>query len=300
MSITATFFTAIIRYWFKRNFPSNAAGMEQRDQKRPYLNVDSDQVQTIANAESAGHPRSLALRIVPIAVLVLGLLAAYGLGWHRYVSLSWLADQHGMLLDMVARYPVISAAVFFVVYVVVVALSVPAATVLTIVAGFLFGWLAGGVIVVLAATLGSSILFAGARTVFGDILRRRAGPFLSRFDAGFTRNAFSYLLVLRLAPVFPFFVVNIAPAFFGVSLRTFALATFVGIIPGTFAYAWLGCGFEQAMGDAAEQGRPLLLSDFLTPELTIAFMALAVIAALPLLVQFVREKRQAAGDRGKD
>ncbi|URK88718.1 hypothetical protein LP421_17405 [Rhizobium sp. RCAM05350] len=105
MSITATFFTTIIRYWFKRDFPSNAAGMEQRDQKSPYLDVGSDQVQTIANAESAGHPPSLALRIVPLAVLVLGLLAAYGLGWHRYVSLSWLADQHGMLLDMVARYP---------------------------------------------------------------------------------------------------------------------------------------------------------------------------------------------------
>jgi uncharacterized membrane protein YdjX (TVP38/TMEM64 family) len=297
--ITTTFFTAIIRYWFERGFPSNAAAMRQDDQKRRYPIADSGPVKTIEDDDPAGQT-PLALRIIPLAVLVLGFLAAYGLGWHRYVSLSWLADQHTMLLDMVARHPVMAAAMFFTVYVVVVALSVPAATVLTIVAGFLFGWLAGGIIVVAAATLGSCILFAGARTVFGDILRRRAGPFLSRFADGFTRNAFSYLLVLRLAPVFPFFVVNIAPAFFGVSLRTFALATVVGIVPGTFAYAWLGGGFEQAISDAEDRGQPLLLSDFLTPKLSLAFMVLAVIAALPLLVQFIREKRQAAGDRGKD
>lgn len=299
-SITATFFTAIIRYWFRQRFPSNAAAMKQDDQKRRHLNVESHRIAPVASAEATEPAQPLVLRVLPLVLLALGLAAAYGLGWHRYVSLTWLADQREMLLDMVARHPLKAAALFFVVYVVVVALSIPAASVLTIFAGFLFGWLTGGVIVVAAATVGSCILFAGARTVFGDILRRRAGPFLNRFSEGFSRNAFSYLLVLRLAPVFPFFVVNIAPAFFAVSLRTFALATVVGIIPGTFAYTWLGCGFEQAIGDAMDEGRPLLLSDFLTPELTFAFMALAFIAALPLLVQFVREKRQAADDRGKD
>ncbi|MBP1858121.1 TVP38/TMEM64 family protein [Rhizobium herbae] len=253
-----------------------------------------------ANAETAEHAQPVVLRLMPLVLLALGLAAAYGLGWHRYVSLGWLADQRAVLMDMVARYPLKAAALFFIVYVVVVALSVPAASVLTIFAGFLFGWLMGGVIVVIAATIGSCILFAGARTVFGDILRRRAGPFLSRFSDGFTRNAFGYLLVLRLAPVFPFFVVNIAPAFFPVSLRTFAFATVIGIMPGTFAYTWLGRGCEQVIGTAAQEGRLLMLSDFLTRELSFAFSALAVIAALPLIVQFVREKRQAAGNVGKD
>ncbi|CAN7280316.1 TVP38/TMEM64 family protein [Rhizobium sp. LjRoot98] len=272
--------------------------MEQNERERQQLTVEGGQETTAGDKVPGGPP--LALRIAPLLVLAAGLALAYGLGWHRYVSLGWLADQREVLLDMVARHPVRAVVLFFAVYAAVVALSVPAASVLTIFAGFLFGWLAGGIIVVIAATIGSCLLFAGARTVFGDILRRRAGPFLKRFSAGFSRNAFSYLLVLRLAPMFPFFVVNIAPAFFAVSLRTFALATVVGIIPGTFAYTWLGCGFEEAIGEAAEHGRALRLSDFLTPKLTVAFMALAVIAALPLLVQFAREKRQAAGDRGQD
>ncbi len=266
--------------------------MEHNDHKRPQPGV------TAGEGQPAGQP--LVLRLAPLFVLAAGLALAYGLGWHRYLTLGWLADQREVLLDMVARHPVRAVVLFFAVYAAIVALSVPAASVLTIFAGFLFGWLPGGIIVVIAATAGSCLLFAGARTVFGDTLRRRAGPFLNRFSAGFSRNAFSYLLILRLAPVFPFFVVNIAPAFFAISLRTFALATVVGIIPGTFVYTWLGCGFEEAIGDAAAYGRPLQLGDFLTPKLTVAFMALAVIAALPLLVQFAREKRQAAGDRGQD
>ncbi|WP_099050736.1 TVP38/TMEM64 family protein [Pararhizobium polonicum] len=274
--------------------------MKRDDQERRHPDVGSHRGATPAKDEPAGHAPPLALRIMPLVLFALGLAVAYGLGWHRYLTLTWLADQREVLLDMVARYPLKSAALFFIVYVAVVALSVPAATVLTIFAGFLFGWLTGGIIVLAAATAGSCILFAGARTVFGDILRRRAGPFLCRFSEGFNRNAFSYLLVLRLAPVFPFFVVNIAPAFFGVSMRTFVLATVIGIIPATFVYSWLGCGFEQVIGDVAKEGRPLRLADCLTPELTLAFTALAVIAALPLLVQFVREKRQAAGDGGKD
>jgi uncharacterized membrane protein YdjX (TVP38/TMEM64 family) len=272
--------------------------MKPSKRKRQDLTVQGRRETTEGEAEPAGPP--LMLRAAPLLVLAAGLVLAYGLGWHRYVTLGWLADQREMLLDMVAHYPLRSGSLFFLVYAAVVALSVPAASVLTIFAGFLFGWLAGGVIVVIAATAGSCLLFAGARTVFGDVLRRRAGPFLNRFSAGFSRNAFSYLLVLRLAPVFPFFVVNIAPAFFAVSLRTFALATVVGIIPGTFVFTWLGCGFEEAIGDAAGHGRTLHLSDFLTPKLTLAFMALALIAALPLLVQFAREKRQAVGDRDKD
>jgi uncharacterized membrane protein YdjX (TVP38/TMEM64 family) len=272
--------------------------MKRNERERQLPRVESRGETTAGESEPAGP--SLLLRVAPLFVLAAGLALAYGLGWHRYVTLGWLADQREMLLGMVAQHPLRSASLFFVVYAAVVALSVPAASVLTIFAGFLFGWLTGGIIVVIAATIGSCLLFAGARTVFGDVLRRRAGPFLKRFAAGFSRNAFSYLLVLRLAPMFPFFIVNIAPAFFAVSLRTFALATVVGIIPGTFAYTWLGCGFEEVIGEAAEHGRSLQLSDFLTPKLTFAFMALALIAALPLLVQFAREKRQAAGDRGQD
>lgn len=247
-----------------------------------------------AGANGPQPAPSLAFRVTPLFLLIAGLGAAYGLGLHTYVSLDWLVDQRQILHDFVSAYPLRAAALFFLVYVAVVALSIPAASVLTIFSGFLFGWLGGGLLVVAAATVGSCLLFAAAHTAFGDILRQRAGPFLGRFAAGFSKNAFGYLLVLRLAPIFPFFVVNIAPAFFSVSLRTFAAATIVGIIPGTFVYAWLGRGCERIIEDAAMKEKPLMLSDFLVPEMTFALMALAVIAALPLIVQVVREKRRSA------
>ena len=254
---------------------------------------------TEGEAEPAGPP--LMLRAAPLLVLAAGLVLAYGLGWHRYVTLGWLADQREMLLDMVAHYPLRSGSLFFLVYAAVVALSVPAASVLTIFAGFLFGWLAGGVIVVIAATAGSCLLFAGARTVFGDVLRRRgrtvSQPVFCRLQPQ-CASAICWFFAWRRS--FPSSSSISPPAFFAVSLRTFALATVVGIIPGTFVFTWLGCGFEEAIGDAAGHGRTLHLSDFLTPKLTLAFMALALIAALPLLVQFAREKRQAVGDRDKD
>ena len=176
--------------------------MEHNERDRRQLTVEGRR-QTISGERETGGA-SLVLRVALLLVLAAGLALAYGLGWHRYVTLGWLVDQREVLLDMVARHPVRAVVLFFAVYAAVVALSVPAASVLTIFAGFLFGWLTGGIIVVIAATIGSCLLFAGARTVFGDILKRRAGPFLKRFSEGFSRNAFSYLLVLRLAPMFPF------------------------------------------------------------------------------------------------
>ena len=260
--------------------------------------MDRQQEAIATKSGQAQRTPPLALRALPLVLIVFGLAGAYAFDLHLYVSLGWLADQRQALLDFVALHSAGAAALFFVVYVAVVALCVPAASVLTIFAGFLFGWLAGGLLVVAAATFGSCLLFAAARSMFGDVLRQRAGPFLARFSEGFASHAFGYLLVLRLVPLFPFFIVNIAPAFFSVSLRSFAAATLVGIIPGTFVYAWLGRSFEQFIGDAALQGRPLALADFLTPQLTLAFTALAAIAALPLVVQAVRERKAAsrAGD----
>ena len=126
------------------------------------------------------------------------------------------------------------------------ALSFPAAAILTIFSGFLFGWLPGTVFAMLGATGGATLLFLAARTAFGGFLRERVGGFAARLSDGFARDAFSYLLVLRLAPFIPFFVVNIAPALFNVRLRTFVLATVIGILPGASpipgsAAGWTAC-----------------------------------------------------------
>lgn len=241
--------------------------------------------------------RPFVVRGLCLVLMLAGLATAYFFDLHHALSLKALATHRDMLLDLVASHPLLSGAAFMLLYAAVVALSFPAASGLTIFAGFLFGWIAGGTMVVIAATLGACILFVAARTVFGDVLRRRAGPFLGRFADGFQRNAFHYLLVLRLAPIFPFFIVNIAPAFFDVRLKTFAVTTFLGIMPATFIYAYLGSSLDDVISEAAAAGRPLKLKAFVTPELTLTLAGLALVAALPLIVQFVRDRRSRADEK---
>src|SRR5262249_27008746 len=143
-----------------------------------------------------------------------------------------------------ADHLVLALAIYLCAYAGVVTLSLPGATILTLAGGCMFGASLATGVTVIAATIGATLLFLAARTAFADLLRQRAGPWLTRLRDGFQENAFSYLLFLRLVPAFPFFVVNLVPAFFGMRLQSFVLATFIGIIPGTLVYASVGAGLQ--------------------------------------------------------
>ena len=237
---------------------------------------------------NAGRPATWK-RFLPLGVIVAGLAAGYAAGLQDYLSISVLAEQRDALKSLVAAYPVASALGYFVLYALAVAFAFPAASILTIFAGFVFGWFIAGTLTVFAATLGATAIFLAARSAFGDVLRKRAGPFASRLADGFAEDAFGYLLVLRLAPVFPFLIINIAPAFFDIKLRTYVAATFLGIIPGTFAYCWLGQGLDSVVVAAA--GRDISVSDLVTPDITIAFLGLAIVAAIPTIVRKFKTRR---------
>ncbi|MCA1405513.1 TVP38/TMEM64 family protein [Ensifer sp. IC3342] len=243
-----------------------------------------------SDAEHA--PRRSPWRFVPFALLVAGGAACYAFGLPDYLSLTALVRHRELLSAYVDFYPLRAGSAFFAAYVAVVVFSIPAASVLTIFSGFLFGCVTGGIIAIAAATLGSCLLFLAARGVLGDLLRPRAGRFLERLAEGFRRNAFLYLLILRLAPIFPFFVVNIAPAFFDVRLRTFAAATLIGIVPGTLAYAWLGRSLDNVIARSAATGGELTLSDFATRDISLGLAALALIAALPLAFKIIQSRRK--------
>lgn len=226
-------------------------------------------------------------RWLPLILLLLAIAAGAALGLHRYLTIEALAKHRDWLLTEVTRLGPIAALAFILVYAAVVALSIPGATVLTVTAGFLFGTWLGGLYALLAATAGSAIVFLIARTSLGGALERRAGPFLRNVEAGFRENAASYLLVLRLIPLFPFWLVNLVPAFFGVPLRTFVLASFVGMAPATFVYASLGDG----LGAIIAAGQ--------SPDLGIIFqwrvlgplLALAVLALLPVVYKRLKRSR---------
>ena len=246
-------------------------------------------VATPSTTEAANAPPKAAWkRFAPVAVIVAALGLGYALGLDRYFSLEYLAEARESLQATVANNLVVSSLAFVGIYAAATAVAFPAASVLTVVSGFLFGWLLGGALTAVAATLGASVLFLAASTAFGDTLRQKAGPKVRALAEGFEENAFSYLFALRLAPIFPFFVINIAPALFGVSLRTYVAATFLGILPGTFAYAYLGEGLDSVLAAAAASGTTPSVADLVTTEITVAFLALGAVALIPTIVKKVR------------
>jgi len=231
-------------------------------------------------------------------IIISFMALAYGLGLHKYFSLQSLAENREILREFTAKNLAVAVLAYVVIYAAAVSLSIPGAVVLTIAGGFLFGWLVGGLATVTAATLGATVVFQIAKSAFGDALAKRAGPNLTKLKDGFAADAFNYLLFLRLVPAFPFWLVNIAPALANVKLRTFAAATFLGIIPGTFAFAFVGEGLDsiiatQAQSNAAcvaEKGTDncpfnLTLSGLITTELLLAFAALGVVALIPVALR---------------
>lgn len=173
---------------------------------------------------------------------------------------------------------VLAVTLFVAIYAVSTATSLPGGAILSIAGGFLFGSWLGTVWIVVGATIGATALYLVAKTAFGDALKTKAGPWLKKMEAGFQDNAFSYLLVLRLVPLFPFFVVNLVPALLGVRLRTYVVATFVGIIPGSFVFASVGAGLGSVF-DAMEDFSPAAA---LTPEVITALVGLAVLSLVPV------------------
>jgi uncharacterized membrane protein YdjX (TVP38/TMEM64 family) len=252
---------------------------------------------------STSAPTS-ARRWVPLIAIALVMLAVWSMGWHRYLKLEQLYEHRTALKAFIGSHFVPALALYMAIYTVAVALSLPGGLVLTVTGGFLFGWLYGGPAAVVAATLGATIIFLIARSSLGETLSSRAGPWLARLQDGFRENALSYLLFLRLVPAFPFFVVNLVPAVLGVRLRTFVVATFLGIIPATLAFSSVGAGLDSifdAQGAAYEAckarsgGGPCVLSielkSLITRELVVAFGLLGVIALLPVAVKWWRGSR---------
>lgn len=235
---------------------------------------------------AAAAPRRGWLRFLPLALIAAGLAAAVALGVTDLLSLEGLQERRAALQAYVADHPLQSLGLYMLLYFLVVLFSLPGGLVMTLTGGFLFGpWLGGGA-AVLAATAGACAVFIAARSAFGDVLRRRAGATAARIAEGVKRNAFSYLLTLRLLPIFPFFAVNLAAGFMDVSLRTFALSTLLGIVPGTLIYAGLGSG----LGAVFEQGRALNLGVIFEPRVLVPLVGLAALSLVPVIVDRLRRR----------
>ncbi len=238
------------------------------------------------------NPSRPRIRMWPLVVLALAALAAYLAGVSELLTLDGLRSRALELHRLVADQPWLAALAYVALYACTVALSLPGASALTIAGGFLFGLLPGALLAVIGATLGAVGLFTIAKSSLGEPLRARAGPWLKKASEAFNRNAVGYLLTLRLLPLVPFWLVNILPAFLGMRLLPYTLATFIGIMPGAFLYASLG---EGLLG-AAAAADPRRLWDW---RVLLPLVALALLTALVPLYRNRQERRAAARRRGR-
>ncbi len=242
-------------------------------------------------------------RWLPLVAIV-GLMGlAFAMGWHKYLSLQAMGENYAAMQGFIAENFVVALLAYMAAYVVVVALSLPGGLFMTLSGGLLFGAWIGIPATVIAATIGATLIFLVAKSSLGEALAAKAGPWLEKLRAGFQENALSYLLFLRLVPAFPFVVVNIAPAFLGVPLRTYFLGTLFGIIPGTAAYSLVGASLgapleaENARYAAcvAENGAnacsySIDLSQLVSRELVFAGIALGVVALIPVAINWFKKR----------
>jgi uncharacterized membrane protein YdjX (TVP38/TMEM64 family) len=221
-------------------------------------------------------------RWAPLALAAACLVAFFAAGGPQYISLDWLQQNREALTSFAANRPVMAVLLLIAIYAGLVAISFPGASLLTIFAGFMFGSVLGTAAVVVGATIGATAIFLMARSTFGAALARRAGSAVEKLRAGFSRDAASYLLILRLAPAFPFWLVNIAAGLLGAKLRTFFITTFFGIIPGTFVYASIGAG----AGALLDAGQSISLAGaLLRKDVIVPIVGLIALSFLPMLIR---------------
>ena len=226
--------------------------------------------------------RDRRLWLVLAAVALVALARMTGLA--DLLSLDTLRIHRAAMTAWVSANLLLAALAFLVVYTAAVALSVPGAVFLTLAGGFLFGAFPGTLLTVIGATAGATLVFLFARLLFGPAALDRFGDGAKRIAEGLRREAWAYLLVLRLVPLFPFFLVNLVPAFVGVRLPIYAATTFLGVIPATFVFSLAGAG----LGDVLDAGGPLDLRSILTPRILGGLLGLAALAllAIPLRRRF--------------
>ena len=241
--------------------------------------LGNDTQKDSAAPESGGKTGFSPAKLIPVVVLVAGLVVFFAFDLDRYLSLTALKENREALTGWVADTGLVAWLAYAGMYAVVTAFSIPGGAVMTIAGGFLFGPWLGGTLTVFGATIGATAVFLAARYALAVLLRDKAGNAIRKMEDGFKENALSYLLFLRLIPVFPFWLVNLVPAFLSVPVGVYIFGTAVGIIPGTFMYALVGDG----VGALLEAGQDVNLGIIFEPRFLLPIVGLAALALLPVL-----------------
>ena len=235
-------------------------------------------VPTSVPASSSNRGKIVILLLFAAAI---GAFFYFDLG--RYLSLEALKSNRDALLAFADQHFASAVALYIAIYCIVVAVSLPGAAILTLAGGFLFGSVLGTVFVNLGATTGATLAFLAARYLLRDWVESKFGHRIAPIQEGFSKNAFSYLMTLRLIPLFPFFIVNLVSGLTRVSLATYVAATAIGIIPGSFVFAYAG----------RQLGMINSLREIASPNVLLAFTLLGLLALVPTIYRKFTEKKTA-------
>lgn len=216
--------------------------------------------------------------IAAVIAVAIGAFLYFDLG--QYLSLDALKQNRDQLLAFTESNYAASVAIFILTYIVVTGLSLPGAVILTLAGGFVFGGVIGTLFVNLGATTGATLAFLAARYLLRDWVEQKFGRWIEPVQQGFAKNAFSYLLTLRLIPLFPFFVVNLVSGLTRVKVGTYVAATAIGIIPGSFVYAYAG----------RQLGTISSLKEIASSNVIGAFVLLGLLALAPIVYKKFLEK----------
>lgn len=239
---------------------------------------------TMTEAPKSG----LAKRLPLIAILVVAAIGAFTL--RDYLTFETLRDNREALLAFRDANYLATVAVFMLAYIVIVAFSLPGATIATLTGGFLFATFPGALFNVTAATIGAILIFLAARWGLGERLAAKMGDSegaVKKIKDGIDENQWSMLFLIRLVPAVPFFVANLVPALIGVPLNRFAISTFLGIIPGGVVYTSVGAG----LGEVFASGETPNLGIIFEPQILFPILGLCVLAAFPIVIKAIRGQK---------
>ncbi|HWF58764.1 MAG TPA: TVP38/TMEM64 family protein [Nitrospira sp.] len=235
-------------------------------------------IDTVSNQSKSSSSNVGKISIAVGIVLAIGAFFYFDLG--RFLSLTALKENRDSLLAFTEANSAAAVGIFIVVYAIVTGLSLPGAVILTLAGGFLFGAVVATVLVNVGATTGATVAFLTARYLLRDTVEQKFGKRLGPFQEGFAKNAFSYVLTLRLIPLFPFFVVNLVSGLTRVNVGTYVAATAIGIIPGSFVYAYAG----------RQLGTINSLKEIASPNVISAFVLLGLLALVPVVYRRIAAK----------
>lgn len=226
------------------------------------------------------------IKLIPFLLIIAVIYLALRFHLIHYLSFASLNKYHVVLKNYVDNHFYQTILIFSIAYILVTVTSFPGASFVSILAGFLFGNILGTVLVVIAATIGATLLMVAIKLAFGEVVMAKIGSKIKFIEENIKHNAFFYLLSLRLLPVVPFWLVNLAGGVLNVKLRDFVITTFVGIIPGAFVYVNIGSSLTTIFVTADNNFK---VSSLVNHNILIALTLLGLISIVPGVIKSVKK-----------